>query len=35
MAAKITISAKVHTEIEEIIDWYNDKSDIAASNFLE
>jgi plasmid stabilization system protein ParE len=35
MAAKITISANVYTEIEQIIDWYNDKSDVAATNFLE
>ena len=35
MAAKIIVSAKVYIEIEDIMDWYNDNSDVVATNFLE
>jgi plasmid stabilization system protein ParE len=35
MAAKVIITKKVYNQIDEIVDWYNERSLSAAKNFIE
>jgi plasmid stabilization system protein ParE len=34
MAAKVIITKKVYNQIDEIVDWYNERSLSAAKNFI-